>query len=450
MQKKLGTEKILPLLIKFSVPATIGILITMIYNITDRYFIGQYVGGKGLGALAITFPLTILILGISMLFTMGGASSAGIKLGEKDKDGAEKVLGTTVFWIIVIGGLLSIVSLLFLPEILTFLGASKGNIGEALDYNYYLLPFAMFQISFISLNGFLRVEGNPMLSMKVNLFGAGLNILLDYIFIAHMNMGMIGAAIGTAAASVIPSFYMIAHLYKSKVIKLDLNKIKPNKKIMKRITDVGMGAFYNQLLSGITIFIMNKNLNIYGGDLAIAAAGIVMTMRNFMNISFIGFNQGRQPILSYNYGAKNFDRVKETYILSTKIVLLIVIVLTLLIVGGAKYVAAFFVSDVQLIELTSSALVLNLILMFSTSLYFSTFNYYQAVGKGKKNKRLLVIRVFFLTIPLLFILPKLMGLNGVWLAVPIADTIAMIFALYSMKGEFRELDSELDLAKGGV
>jgi putative MATE family efflux protein len=442
MQKKLGTEKILPLLIKFSIPATIGILITMIYNITDRYFIGQHVGRQGLGGLAITFPITILILGISMLFTMGGPSSAGIKLGEKNKKGAEDILGTTVFWIIGIGGLLTVFLLLFLPKILTFLGATEGNLGAALEYNYYLVPFTIFQILFIALNGFLRVEGNPMLSMKVNLFGAGLNILLDYILIARMGMGMKGAAIGTAAASVIPVIYMLIHLFKSEVIGLHLKNIKLNYPIMQRISHIGMGAFYNQLLSGITIFIMNKNLNVYGGELAIAAVGIVMTMRNFMNVSFIGFNQGRQPILSYNYGAKNYDRVKETYILSTKIVLVIVAILTLFIVGGAKYVANFFVSDTELITLTTTALILNLLLMFSTSLYFSTFNYYQAVGKGKKNKKLLIIRVFFLTIPLLYILPMIIGLNGVWLAVPVADTIAMFFALYSMKGEFKELDKE--------
>ena len=442
MQKKLGTERILPLLIKFSIPSTIAILITMVYNITDRYFIGQHVGRHGLGALAITFPVFILILGVSMLFTMGGPSSAGIKLGQKDSDGAEKILGTTVFWIVVLGGLISIVVALFMTQILNLLGATTNNFAAAYEYNIIVVPFAIFQIGVIALGGFLRIEGNPMLSMKVNLFGAGLNILLDYIFIAQMGMGMKGAAIGTVVASILPVIYMIVHLSKSKVIPLKLKYIKPNLPIMKRISDIGLGAFYNQLLAGITIFIMNKNLNIYGGDIAIAAIGIVMTMRNFMNISFIGFNQGRQPILSFNYGAKKYDRVKETYILSTKIVLVIVIILTMFIVGAAEYVARFFVSDPELVKLTTVALRFNLTLMLSTSLYFSTFNYYQAVGKGKKNKKLLLIRVFGLTIPMLYLLPMAIGLNGVWLAIPLADTIAAIFALYSIKGEFRELDEE--------
>jgi len=441
MHKELGMKKILPLLIKFSIPSTIAILITMIYNITDRYFIGQYVGRDGLGALAIIFPITILITGLAMLFTMGGASASGIKLGEKNKDGAEQVLGTAVFWIILTGGFMSLVILAYMTPILEFLGATGNNINEAYIYNRYLIPFIIFQVAFISLNAFIRVEGNPMLSMKINLFGAGLNILLDYIFIAHMDMGMKGAAVGTAVASIIPAIYQIVYLSKSKIIALKLKNIRPNLVVMKLISDIGLGAFYNQLLNGVTVYIMNIKLNAFGGDIAIAAVGIVMTMRNFMNISFIGFNQGRQPILSFNYGAGNYDRVKETYILSTKIVFIISVVLVFLIAGGADFVAGFFVNDSELIVLTSKALRLNLFLMFSTAVYFSTFNYYQAVGKGKKNQRLLIVRVFFLTIPLLYILPVFMGLNGVWLAVPIADTIAAIFALYSMKGEFRELKS---------
>jgi len=439
MHKELGTKKIFPLLIKFSIPSTIAILITMIYNITDRYFIGQYVGRDGLGALAIIFPITILITGLSLMFTMGGASASGIKLGEKDRDGAEQVLGTSVFWIILMGGLMSLLILIFMTPILKILGATGGNFNEAYTYNRYLIPFIIFQVAFIALNAFIRVEGNPMLSMKINLFGAGLNILLDYIFIAHMDMGVKGAAIGTAVASVIPTIYQMIYLIKSKIMSLKLKNIKPNIVVMKRILEIGLGAFYNQLLNGITVYIMNIKLNTFGGDLAIAAVGIVMTMRNFINISFIGFNQGRQPILSFNYGAKNYDRVKETYLLSTKIVFIISSVLVISIVGGARFVAGFFVNDTELIALTSKALRLNLFLMVSTAVYFSTFNYYQAVGKGKKNKNLLIVRVLFLTIPLLYILPIFMGLNGVWLAVPIADTIAAIFAIYSMKGEFKEL-----------
>ena len=203
------------------------------------------------------------------------------------------------------------------------------------------------------------------------------------------------------------------------------------------ITKIGIGSFLNQLLNGISVYIMNVKLNYYGGDLAIAAVGIVSTSRNFINTSFIGFNQGRQPILSYNYGAKKLDRVKETFILSTKISFTVALIFVFVVVGNSDMVAKFFVNDKNLIEFTAHAIKLNLFMMVSTALYLSGTNYFQAVGKGKKTTQLLTIRLVILTIPLLYILPVFWGLNGVWLAFPISDTIAAIVAMYFMREEFK-------------
>jgi len=441
MNTELEKKKILPLLIKFSIPSTIAVLINMIYNITDRYFIGQNVGRDGIGALAIIFPVTILIGGIGMFFAIGGASAAGLKLGEKNKDGAEKVLGTTIFWIIIIG--LSLTALIFLnlTPILKVLGASKNNIGYAYTYYAYIIPTLVLQLVFMSLNAFIRTEGNPMLSMKINLFGAALNTFLDYILIVRYGMGIKGAAIGTAVAGVVPAIIQLYHFSRSDIITLKLKNIRPNLEIMMGIAKIGIGSFLNQFLNGVSVYIMNIKLNYYGGDLAIAAVGIVSTSRNFINTSFIGFNQGRQPILSYNYGAKKFDRVKETFMLSTKITFTVALILVFVVVGSADKVASFFVNDNKLVEFTSHAIRLNLFMMVSTALYLSGTNYFQAVGKGKKTTQLLTIRLVVLTIPLLYILPIFWGLNGVWLAFPISDTIAAVVAMYFMKSEFQEMKS---------
>jgi putative MATE family efflux protein len=441
MNTELEKKKILPLLIKYSIPSTIAVLINMIYNITDRYFIGQNVGRDGIGALAIIFPVTILIGGIGLFFAIGGASAAGIKLGEKNKDGAEKVLGTTVFWIIIIGGSLTALILFNLTFILKILGASKNNIGYAYTYYAYIIPTLVFQLVFMSLNAFIRTEGNPMLSMKINLFGAALNTLLDYILIVRFGMGMKGAAIGTAVAGTAPAIIQLYHFFRSDIITLKLKNIRPNLKVITGITKIGIGSFLNQLLNGISVYIMNVKLNYYGGDLAIAAVGIVATSRNFINTSFIGFNQGRQPILSYNYGAKNFGRVRETFMISTKISFTVALILVFVVVGSADKVADFFVNDEKLVEFTSHAIRLNLFMMVSTALYLSGTNYFQSVGKGKKTTQLLTIRLAVLTIPLLYILPVFWGLNGVWLAFPISDTVAAIVAMYFMKEEFKEMKS---------
>ena len=441
MNTELEKKKILPLLIKFSIPSTVAVLINMIYNITDRYFIGQNVGRDGIGALAIIFPITILIGGIGMFFAIGGASEAGIKLGEKDKDGAEKVLGTTIFWIIIIGLTLTALILLNLTPILEILGASKNNINYAYTYYAYIIPTLVLQLVFMSLNAFIRTEGNPMLSMKINLLGAALNTLLDYILIVRFGMGIKGAAIGTATAGVVPAIIQLYHFFRSDIITLKLNNIRPNLEVMTRISKIGIGSFLNQFLNGISVYIMNIKLNYYGGDLAIAAVGIVSTSRNFINTSFIGFNQGRQPILSYNYGAKKFDRVKETFLLSTKITFTIALILVFIVVGNSDTVARFFVNDEKLIEFTGHAIRLNLFMMVSTALYLSGTNYFQAVGKGKKTTQLLTIRLAVLTIPLIYILPVFWGLNGVWLAFPISDTIAAVVAMYFMRKEFKGIKS---------
>ncbi|MEI6857084.1 MATE family efflux transporter [Psychrilyobacter sp.] len=442
MNTELERKKILPLLIKFSIPSTIAVLINIIYNITDRYFIGQNVGRDGIGALAIIFPVTIIIGGIGMFFAIGGASAAGIKLGEKDKVGAEKVLGTTIFWIIIIGLSLTGLILLNLTSILEMLGASKNNIGYAYTYYAYIIPTLVLQLVFMSLNAFIRTEGNPMLSMKINLFGAVLNTILDYILIVRFGMGIKGAAIGTAIAGVVPAIIQLHHFFRSDIITLKLKNIRPNLEVMMGISKIGIGSFLNQFLNGISVYIMNIKLNYYGGDLAIAAVGIVATSRNFINTSFIGFNQGRQPILSYNYGAKKFDRVKETFILSTKITFTIALILVFIVVGNSDTIARFFVNDEKLIEFTGHAIRLNLFMMVSTALYLSGTNYFQSVGKGKKTTQLLTIRLVVLTIPLIYILPIFWGLNGVWLAFPISDTIAAVVAMYFMKEEFKEMKSK--------
>jgi len=438
MNKELEEKKILPLLIKFSIPSTIAVLINMIYNITDRYFIGQNIGRDGIGALAIIFPVTILIGGLGLFFAIGGGSAAGIKLGEKNKGGAEKVLGTTIFWIIVTGVLLGGLIIANLTQLLKILGASENNIGYAYTYYMYLIPTLVFQLVFMSLNAFIRTEGKPMLSMKINIFGAVVNTILDYILIVKLGMGIKGAAIGTAIAGILPAFIQIHHFLKSDIIRLKLKNIRPNLEIIKNISKIGLASFLNQLLNGVSIYIMNIKLNYYGGDLAIAAVGIISTSRNFINTSFIGFNQGRQPILSYNYGAKNFNRVKETFMISTKITVSIALTLTALVLWNAEEVVKFFVNDEKLITFTSHAIRLNLVLMASTALYLTGTNYFQSVGKGHKTTQLLIVRLGFLTIPLLFILPMFLGLDGVWIAFPISDTISAVLSMYFIKKEFKD------------
>ena len=448
MNKNLDKGPLLPLLIKFSLPSTVAVLINIIYNITDRYFIGHYIGRYGMSALSIVFPLILLINGIGLMFSVGGGALAGIKLGEGSKDEAERVLGTTAFWIIVVGGVYTFVILTFLKPVLGIMGGTKGNIAYAVAYSRWLFPVITAQIFYVVLCSFLRMEGRPNYSMIMNLSSALLNILLDYIFIVELSMGMKGAALATAISTFLPAIYLITYFFRSKILKLRRDCIVPNLTVISRVLSIGSSAFFNQVLNGTMVFIMNRQLLNYGGDLALAAIGVIITIRSFINTSFIGFNHGRQPILSFNYGAKNYERVKDTFILSTKIILSISLGFVVIIMLNAREITSFFLEgDEKLIEFTSWAVKRHLFLMGATALYLTCANYFQAVGKGNITTRLLTIRLLLLNIPLLYILPKWFGVLGIIVAFPISDGIASLIASAFMCREMRELTRRSKLDK---
>lgn len=440
LNKNLDKGALLPLLIKFSIPSTIAVLINIIYNITDRYFIGQAIGRYGMSALSIVFPLILLINGTGLMFSVGGGALAGIKLGERREGEAEKVLGTTVFWVGIVGVIYTLLILGLLKPILGIMGGTEGNISYALEYSRWLFPAITAQMLYVVLCAFLRTEGRPSYSMWMNLGSALLNMILDYIFIVKFSMGMKGAAMATAIATTLPAIYLLIYFSGSRLLRLRRINLSPNIPIIKRILSIGSSAFFNQVLNGVMVFIMNRQLLVYGGDLALAAIGIITTVRSFINTSFIGFNHGRQPILSFNYGAANFKRVRETFILSSKIILTISLTLVTLVIIGAEGISAFFLNnDEKLIEFTSWAIRRHLFLMAATALYLTCANYFQAVGKGGVTTKLLTVRLLVLNIPLLFILPNWFGILGILIAFPIADGCAALLAATFMKNELKEL-----------
>lgn len=443
MNKKLDKGPLLSLLIKFSIPSTIAVLINIIYNITDRYFIGQAIGRYGMSALSIVFPLILLINGTGLMFSVGGGALAGIKLGERKADEAEKVLGTTVFWVFVAGLTYTLLILAFLKPILGILGGTEGNLSYAIEYSRWLFPAITAQMLYVVFCTFLRTEGRPSYSMWMNLSSAAVNMILDYVFIVKFSMGMRGAALATAIATSLPAIYLFIYFSKSRILRLKGENFLPNTPIIKKILSIGSSAFFNQVLNGVMVFIMNRQLLVFGGDLALAAIGIITTVRSFINTSFIGFNHGRQPILSFNYGAANFERVRETFILSSKIILTISISLVGMVMVGAENISAFFLNnDEKLIVFTTWAIRRHLFLMVATALYLTCANYFQAVGKGNITTKLLTVRLLVLNIPLLFILPKWFGLLGILIAFPLSDGSAALLASYFMKRELKDLSEK--------
>ena len=310
-EKEFRDGNILSLLIRFSIPATFAILIGIIYNVTDRYYIGQAVGRNGISALAVTFPIVLILSATGVLFSIGGCALAGIKMGENKIEDARKVLGTCFYALIVIGGIYTVLGMLFLEEIVSFMGATKNSFAYAVEYNKYLFPVTIFQLIYITYCSFVRLEGRPMESMVINLASAIVNIVLDYILIMRYGMGMKGAAIATAIANVVPGVILIYHFLKSDILTLKLKYIKYNHELLKKVFYIGNSGFLNQFLNGAYVYVLNIQLAKYGGDVALAGMGILSLLRTCINTGYMGLNQGRQPLLSYNWGAKNYERVKK-------------------------------------------------------------------------------------------------------------------------------------------
>lgn len=440
-EKQFREGKLLPMLIKFSIPSTISALTIIIYNVTDRYFIGQSVGRNGIGAIAVIFPIILLLNATAMLFSIGGASLAGIRMGREDIKGARQVLGTSMFVIIAIGIFYTVFGMLFQVPIAKLMGAGENNIKYVIEYNTYFFPSIVFQLIFNSFCSFVRAEGNPIMSMIINLSSAIANIFLDYLLVMVFPFGMKGAALATSISNIIPAVLLWAYFSRSKLLKLERKYLKFNGKIMKGISAIGTSAFLNQFFNGLYVYVLNIQLVRYGGELALAAMGIMSILRNFVNTSYVGLNQGRQPILSYNWGAKNFRRVKDTFYSSIIITAVASAFLVGIIVIKAPFMAGFFVkNDPELINYTVKGIHIHLGFMISTAVYLSCTNYFQAVGKGYITSRFIFFRLIVLSIPLAFILPLKWGVVGALLSFPVSDTLAGALSLYVMYKEIKSLN----------
>lgn len=435
------TKKLLPLLIKFSIPSSIAALTGIIYNITDRYFIGQTIGRNGIGALATLFPIVVFIDATGMLFNSGGSSIVGIALGRKDLNGARKILGASLFAVVLIGIVYTILGFTFMKPLSIFLGAGENTLYHLMEYCKYFYPSITFQIAFWSFCAYVRSEGNPMVSMMINLSSTISNVILDYYLVVVLDMGMKGAAIATSISNIIPTLGLLFYFSRSKILTLEKKYFTWNFPILKRIWGVGFSSFLNETFYGIFTFTLNKQLVRYAGEIGLAAMGIMSVLRSFINTSYSGFNQGRQPIISYNWGAKYYGRVKEAFIDSLGLTMGLSVILVSIVLYFSEELTGFFVkNDPELIAYTSKAIHIHLKFMLSTAIYLSCSHYFQAVRKGYITSRFVILRLPLLSIPLAYILPLKFGATGVLLSFPIADSIAAIASAIFMYKEVKLLD----------
>lgn len=310
--KQLGEESIGRLLLQFSVPAIIGMLVNALYNIVDRIFVGNGVGLLAISAITIAFPITLIIMAFGMLIGVGAGATISIKLGQNKKDEAEYILGNALVLLIITSALISILGLIFIEPLLRIFGASNNIIPLAKQYVSIILTITLIQNIGFGLNYIIRSEGNPKMAMITMIMGGILNTILNPIFIFVLGAGIRGSAIATAIAQTICSVWILHYFFNGKsLLKIKIKYLKPEWNIIKQIFAIGMSPFLLQLVSSSVTIILNNSLKSFGGDTAIAVMGIINSIMFLIFMPILGINQGSQPIIGYNYGAKNYTRVKK-------------------------------------------------------------------------------------------------------------------------------------------
>lgn len=439
-QESLRYESISNLLIKYSVPAILAMMVTSLYNTVDRAFIGSIegVGALAISGLGVTMPIFTIIVGFGVLIAVGGSTNISIKLGEQDKENAEKVLGNTLMLAIIISLIVVIVGILFIDKILYLFGASEHTISYARDYIGVIFLGTPFNLIAFCLNSAIRAEGNPKLAAKTMIVGCILNVILDPMFIFVFGLGIKGAAIATVLCQIIISIWVLSYfLRKKSSVELKKSNIKMDFKIVKVIISVGLAPFLMEMATGLIHVISNNALKVYGGDFAIGAMTCVTSIYLLFMMPVFGLSQGMQTIIAYNYGAKQYDRSKKALILAIITAIFILTTGFILIKVFPEFFISIFNKDKSLIDLAKKGININLFAMPIVSIAIIGPVYFQSIGKVKQSMFLTLLRQFIILVPLILTLPRILGLDGVWISQPIADIMAAIIVSLFLFKEFK-------------
>jgi len=438
--KQLGEEKIGKLLMKFSIPAIVGMLVNALYNVVDRIFIGQ-VDTLALSGVTITFPISIIIMAFGMLVGIGAAALISIRLGQKKKEEAEHILGNAFALIIIISLIVTTLGLIFLEPMLLRFGASTDTMPYAKQYITIILIGTVFQSVGFGLNNIIRAEGNPRIAMFTMLIGGVLNTILDPIFIFVFHMGTRGAAVATVISQIVNTIWVLYYFLGGKsVLKILYKNLRLDAKVVKNIFAIGMSPFSMQIAASIVTIISNKSLVKYGGDVSLGAMGAIMSIAMLVLMPVFGINQGCQPIIGYNYGAKRYDRVKHALKLAIIAATTITTTGFIIIQLFPEQLISIFSNDPALIEVGSRGIKIYLFMLPVIGFQIVSSNYFQAIGKAKISIFLGLSRQVILLIPLLLILPIFFELNGVWASAPSSDIISSILTAVFLFVEIRHLN----------
>ncbi len=443
--ERMASKKILLLLVEFSVPAIIGMLVNAIYNVVDRMFIGNApnLGAIGIAGITISYPITLVLMAISLMVGVGGATRFSISLGKKEKEKASIYQGNAVVLTVIFGLLLTIFGNIFINPILQILGASDTVMPYASDYLSIVLFGAVFQCVAMCGNNFSRAQGNPKNAMVSQLIGAGFNILFDYILIMQLHMGMQGAAIATIGGQFLSMIWQLCYLCSNRsLIKLDLDHLKLKASYASDIIKTGIPAFLMQMANSVLNFILNSTLGRYGGDIAISAVGIITSFQTICQMPLTGLMQGQQPLISYNFGAGKDTRVKETLKYAIIGGTIIATIGFLAVEFFPETIIRMFNSETEVVRLGTKAIRIWFICLPLLGAQIMAANYFQCIGKIKVASILNLLRQVIILIPMILFLSTIIGLDGIFIAVPIADFSAFAITIYLFSKAIKRLSKK--------
>ncbi len=443
--KFLGDEPIGRLLFKMSTPAIIAMSVLALYNIVDTIFIGRWVGVDGIAGVAISFPIFIIIIGLSQTIGIGCSSLTSIRLGEKRYNKAAEIIGNSLTMNMLIGTALTFAGLFFIDDLLRLFGASATTLPLAKEYTTVILYGAVLTMCAISGNNTIRSLGNSKAAMVSMILGAITNMILDPIFIWYMDMGLSGAAWATVASHAVSILYLSFSFKQYGISSMILSNLKIKDHIIPgEILNIGFPSLIRQTSGSIMLIVLNNSLFFYGGDLAIAAFGIIFRLSSFALMPIFGITQGLQPILGFNYGARKFLRAKESIYLSIKAATVLSLIFFAVSMVFTKHIVMIFTKDPALIDLAIYGTRIIFLALPIIGFQVIGGGLFQSLGKAKPALILNLLRQVIILIPMILILPIFFAQDGIFYAFPLSDILAATITYLYVKKEIDFLNSSLE------
>ncbi|AZR72725.1 MATE family efflux transporter [Anoxybacter fermentans] len=444
---ELGHEKISKLLFKYSTPAMIGMIVNALYNMVDTIFIGRGAGTLAIAGLAISFPIQMLIMAVAQTVGIGSASLISRSLGAGDHRKAERVAGTSFSTVGILGILMTIFGLIFLTPLLRLFGATDTILPYSIDYLSVILLGSFFFVFAVSSNNLVRSEGNAKTAMFSMIIGTGLNIILDPVFIFGFNMGIKGAAIATVISQISSFIYLVIYFLSGKsILKIRRKDLIPDLNLLPEIFSIGISSFVRTVAGSIFAIVINNSIAYYGSDLHIAVLGVANRVLAFMLMPLFGIIQGLQPIIGFNYGAKNMMRVKEGLKLAIGAATALSTFGFLILIIFTEPIVRIFNNDPNLIQ--EGVPIIRILILLLPVIGFQVVgaSLFQAIGKAKPALFLSMSRQILFLIPLILILPQFFKLAGIWYAFPLADLLSTVVTLLWVAKEVQIMNQQIKTA----